>query len=45
MDCGGKAATWRDTVIQLMDGTAGEAQAGFMTNRKLQQGDEQDTGA
>ncbi len=35
MDCGGKAATWRETVIQLMDGTAEEAQAGFMTNRKF----------
>ncbi len=35
MDCGGKAATWRETVIQLMDGTAEEARAGFMTNRKF----------
>ena len=35
MDCGGKAASWRETVIQLMDGTAEEAQAGFMTNRKF----------
>ncbi|GGM19353.1 DUF6428 family protein [Deinococcus aerophilus] len=35
MDCGGKAAAWRETVIQLMDGTAEEAQAGFMTNRKF----------
>lgn len=35
MDCGGKAASWRETVIQLMDGTAKEAQAGFMTNRKF----------
>ena len=35
MDCGGKAASWRETVIQLMDGNAEEAQAGFMTNRKF----------
>jgi len=35
MDCGGKAATWRETVIQLMDGNAEEAEAGFMTNRKF----------
>lgn len=35
MDCGGKAATWRETVVQLMDGSAQEAEAGFMTNRKF----------
>ncbi|EYB66421.1 hypothetical protein DEIPH_ctg139orf0151 [Deinococcus phoenicis] len=35
MDCGGKANAWRETVIQLMDGTAEEARAGFMTNRKF----------
>ncbi|GGL91360.1 hypothetical protein GCM10010840_31830 [Deinococcus aerolatus] len=35
MDCGGKANAWRETVIQLMDGTAAEARAGFMTNRKF----------
>lgn len=35
MDCGGKAATWRETVIQLMDGNTEEAKAGFMTNRKF----------
>ncbi|UQN05643.1 DUF6428 family protein [Deinococcus sp. QL22] len=35
MDCGGKAATWRETVIQVMDGSAEEARAGFMTNRKF----------
>jgi len=35
MDCGGKAASWRETVIQLMDGSAEEAKAGFMTNRKF----------
>ncbi|QLG12166.1 hypothetical protein HLB42_16300 [Deinococcus sp. D7000] len=35
MDCGGRAASWRETVIQLMDGNAQEAKAGFMTNRKF----------
>ncbi|GAA5512333.1 hypothetical protein Dcar01_01047 [Deinococcus carri] len=35
MDCGGKANAWRETIIQLMDGSAEEAQAGFMTNRKF----------
>lgn len=35
MDCGGKANAWRETVIQLMDGSAQEAEAGFMTNRKF----------
>lgn len=35
MDCGGQANAWRETVIQLMDGSAEEAQAGFMTNRKF----------
>jgi hypothetical protein len=35
MDCGGKANAWRETVIQLMDGSAEEAEAGFMTNRKF----------
>ncbi len=35
MDCGGKANAWRETVIQLMDGSAEEARAGFMTNRKF----------
>ncbi|ACO47666.1 DUF6428 domain-containing protein [Deinococcus deserti] len=35
MDCGGKASAWRETVIQLMDGTTEEAKAGFMTNRKF----------
>ncbi|UBV44453.1 DUF6428 family protein (plasmid) [Deinococcus taeanensis] len=35
MDCGGKASAWRETVIQLMDGSAEEAAAGFMTNRKF----------
>ncbi|ABF44208.1 MULTISPECIES: DUF6428 family protein [Deinococcus] len=35
MDCGGKANTWRETVIQLMDGSVEDAKAGFMTNRKF----------
>ncbi|CAM3447859.1 DUF6428 domain-containing protein [Deinococcus saxicola] len=35
MDCGGKAASWRETVIQLMDGSAEDAAGGFMTNRKF----------
>lgn len=35
MDCGGKAATWRETVIQLMDGSADDAAGGFMSNRKF----------
>ncbi|GAA0514203.1 DUF6428 family protein [Deinococcus depolymerans] len=35
MDCGGTANAWRETVIQLMDGSAEEAKAGFMTNRKF----------
>ncbi|PTA68541.1 DUF6428 family protein [Deinococcus arcticus] len=35
MDCGGHASAWRETVIQLMDGSAEERVAGFMTNRKF----------
>lgn len=35
MDCGGRADAWRETVIQLKDGTAQEAQAGFLTTRKF----------
>lgn len=35
MDCGGKANTWRETVIQLMDGSPAEAQQGFMTTQKF----------
>lgn len=35
MDCGGQAASWRETVIQLMDGSAEDAAGGFMTNRKF----------
>ncbi|WP_415791572.1 DUF6428 family protein [Deinococcus saxicola] len=35
IDCGGKAASWHETVIQLMDGSAEDAADGFMTNRKF----------
>ncbi|GAA4013155.1 hypothetical protein GCM10022631_26040 [Deinococcus rubellus] len=35
MDCGGKAASWRETIIQLMDGSADDAAGGFMTNHKI----------
>lgn len=35
MDCGGRADAWRETVIQLKDGTPQEAQAGFLTTRKF----------
>ena len=35
MDCGGKANAWDETIIQLMDGTQGEARAGFMTTTKF----------
>ena len=35
MDCGGQAASWRETVIQLMDGSAQDAEGGFMTTRKF----------
>lgn len=35
MDCGGKANAWKETVVQLMDGTPDEARAGFMTTRKF----------
>ncbi|MFC4453763.1 DUF6428 family protein [Deinococcus sonorensis] len=35
MDCGGKANAWRETIIQLMDGTAEEANGGHMTTRKF----------
>ena len=35
MDCGGKAGAWRETVIQLMDGSAAEAELGFMTTAKF----------
>lgn len=35
MDCGGKANAWRETVIQLMDGSPAEAQQGFMTTQKF----------
>lgn len=35
MDCGGKANSWRETVIQLMDGSPVEARQGFMTTQKF----------
>lgn len=35
MDCGGQANAWRETVIQVMDGTPAEAQRGFMTTAKF----------
>ncbi|BDP44593.1 hypothetical protein DAETH_45620 (plasmid) [Deinococcus aetherius] len=35
MDCGGRADAWRETVIQLKDGSAREAGEGFMTTRKF----------
>ena len=35
MDCGGKANAWRETVIQLMDGSGEDAAGGFMTTRKF----------
>lgn len=35
MDCGGKANAWRETVVQLMDGTATEARECFMTTQKF----------
>lgn len=35
MDCGGKAASWRETVIQLMDGSSGDAAGGFMQGDKF----------
>ncbi|WP_295817888.1 arsenic resistance N-acetyltransferase ArsN2 [uncultured Deinococcus sp.] len=35
MDCGGRAASWRETVIQLMDGSPQEAREGFMSTAKF----------
>ncbi|WP_291431241.1 DUF6428 family protein [Deinococcus sp.] len=35
MDCGGQANTWKETVVQLMDGTPEEAREGFMTTQKF----------
>lgn len=35
MDCGGKANAWKETVVQLMDGTSDEAKEGFMTTEKF----------
>lgn len=34
VDCGGRASRWRETVVQLMDGTPAEAARGFMSTRK-----------
>lgn len=35
MDCGGRADAWRETVIQLKDGSVREAGEGFMIPRKF----------
>ena len=35
MDCGGQADTWRETIVQLSDGSAEEAKNGFMTVQKF----------
>ena len=35
MDCGGQADTWRETVVQLSDGSSEEAAQGFMTVQKF----------
>ena len=35
MDCGGQADTWRETVVQLSDGSAEEAARGYMTVQKF----------
>lgn len=35
MDCGGQANAWKETVVQLMDGTPDEAREGFMTTQKF----------
>lgn len=35
MDCGGQADTWRETVVQLSDGSAEEATKGYMTVQKF----------
>ena len=35
MDCGGQADTWRETIVQLSDGSAEEATKGFMTVQKF----------
>lgn len=34
VDCGGTVNTWRETVMMLMDGSAEEAERGFMSTRK-----------
>ena len=35
MDCGGQADTWRETIVQLSDGSAEEAKKGYMTVQKF----------
>lgn len=35
VDCGGRADAWRETVIQLKDGSPQEAREGFLTTRKF----------
>ncbi len=35
VDCGGVANAWKETVVQLMDGTPEEAERGFITTRKF----------
>ena len=35
MDCGGQADTWRETIVQLSDGSAEEAARGYMTVQKF----------
>ena len=35
MDCGGQADTWRETVVQLSDGSTEESARGFMTVQKF----------
>lgn len=35
MDCGGQADTWRETIVQLSDGSSDEAARGFMTVQKF----------
>ncbi len=35
MDCGGQADTWRETIVQLSDGSADEAARGYMTVQKF----------
>ena len=35
MDCGGQADTWRETIVQLAEGSAEDAAHGFMTVEKF----------